>query len=345
MDLAANRKYLTRMKEIDEEIESIARKYSDPKTMELFRQILTTVIKMDLDQAEKGDVRMINIALKELRHSFKIFSRYRDVHKVTLWGSARCPSDSPEYKMALEFARELAAKGFMVITGGGRGVMEAGNRGAGKSSFGVNINLPNIQPANEYLAKGEKLIKFQYFFTRKLIFVKESSATVLFPGGFGTMDEAFEILTLFQTGKTTPRPIVMLEPPHSRYWRKLLDFVKKEMLRPGFISKEDLKLFRIVNSVDEGVEEIVNYYKIYHSIRYVGPLTVIRLNRTLPNSAVVEINRDFSDLLVCGKIEAAGPTPEEIADKDFTSLPRLVMNCKRTCYGRLNELIKRINEF
>lgn len=339
------RQYVTRREDIDREIEAFARKYSDPETMELFRQILTTVMKMDLDRAEEVDVRLINIALKELRHSFKIFSKYRDVPKVTLWGSARSSPNSAEYKMAQEFARRLTEEGFMVITGGGRGVMEAGNRGAGGKSFGVNINLPRIQPANPYLAKGEKLIEFRYFFTRKLVFVKESAATALFPGGFGTMDEGFEILTLFQTGKTAPRPIVMLEPPHSHFWRSWLSFVKKELLRPGYISKDDLNIFQVVRSVEQGVEEIVNYYRVYHSVRFVGPQTIIRLKKYLPPSALAELNRDFSDLLVSGKIEECGATSEEARDKDLTDLPRLALNYDRHNFGRLNEMIRRINEF
>ena len=339
------KKYLTRKAETDREIENFARKYGTPETTEFFRQILTTVVKFALDQAESADLRLINIALKELRHAFRVFDKYQDIPKATLWGSARCRADSAEYKMAFEFARQLTDQGFMVITGGGRGVMEAGNRGAGNKSFGVNIQLPKLQPANPDIVKGEKLIKFRYFFTRKLIFVKESNATVLFPGGFGTMDEAFEILTLFQTGKTTPRPIVMVEPPRSRFWRNWLNFVKREMLKSDFIAHDDLDLFEIVDSVERGVAAIIDYYRVYHSIRFVGPLTVIRLKKILPAAVVGELNCQFADLLVSGKIEAAAATPEEIADKDFTSLPRLVMNYNRTSAGRLNELIKRINTF
>jgi len=340
-----NRKYLTRKADIDKEIEAFARKYSTPETAELYRQLITTIVKLNLDKADEFDLRLINIALKELRHSFKILSKYRDIPKVTIWGSARTAPNSPEYKMAMEFARLIVEKGYMIITGGGGGVMEAGNRAAGDKSFGVNINLPRMQPANPYITKGEKLIEFRYFFTRKLIFVKESTATVLFPGGLGTMDEAFEILTLFQTGKTTPRPIILINVPRSRYWKHWLDFVKKEMLKNGFISKYDLSLFRMVNSAQEAVNEILNYYKNYHSIRFVGHLTVLRLNKPLSESAIAELNKEFADILVNGKICSAGPTKEELLDKDFPDLPRLIFPFNRNNYGRLNELIRKINEF
>lgn len=340
-----SRKYLIHKSEIDKDIEAFARKYSMPETQELYRQLLTSIVKLNLDKADEFDLRLINIALKELRHSFKILSKYRKVPKVTIWGSARTAPNSSEYKMAMEFARLIVEKGYMIVTGGGGGVMEAGNRAAGDKSFGVNINLPRIQPSNPYLTKGEKLIEFRYFFTRKLIFVKESNATVLFPGGLGTMDEAFEILTLFQTGKTTPRPIILINVPKSRYWKHWLDFVKKEMLKNGYIAKHDLSLFRIVNSAEEAVDEIVNYYKNYHSIRFVGHLTVLRMNKPLSESALTQLNREFADILVNGKICCSGPTREETADKDHTDLPRLIFPFNRTNYGRLNELIRKINEY
>jgi hypothetical protein len=220
--------------------------------------------------------------------------------------------------------------------------MEAGNRGAGDKSFAVNISLPNIQAANPFIAKGEKLIQFKYFFTRKLIFVKESNATVLFPGGFGTNDEAFEILTLFQTGKSAPRPIILIEPEKSTYWKSWLGFVKKEMIKGGFISKADLNLFTLVNTVKDAVSEILNFYRIYNSIRFVGPQTILRLNRNISESKIKELNRNFSDIILKGKIEACGPTPEELKDKDLIKLPRLSLCFDRHSYGRLNEMITQL---
>ena len=338
-------KYTTEKIEIDKEIESLTKKYSTPETEELLRQMFTTIIKLHLDRADVYDLRILNSALKELRHAFRIFQKYRGTPKVTVWGSARVKPDSDEYKIAGDFSRMICQKGYMVITGGGGGVMEAGNRGAADQSFAVNISLPNRQKANPFIARGEKLIEFKYFFARKLIFVKESNATVLFPGGFGTNDDAFEMLTLFQTGKSAPRPLLLINPKWSSYWKTWLYFIKKELLKGGFITKSDLSLFRIVSSAKEAVDEIMDFYRIYHSIRSVGPQTVLRLNRELPASAINELNRKFSDILVEGKIEACGPTAEEIKDKDCTQLPRLIMRFNRDHYGRLNEMISRINQF
>jgi uncharacterized protein (TIGR00730 family) len=246
--------------------------------------------------------------------------------------------------MALEFSRKISEKGYMIITGGGGGVMEAGNRGAGDKSFAANIVLPNIQDVNPYVSKGEKLIHFKYFFTRKLIFVKESDGTVLFPGGFGTNDEAFEMLTLFQTGKAMPRPIVLVNAPKMTYWETWLKFIEKEMVKRNFISKEHLKLFKIVSSVKEAIDEIVNFYRVYHSIRFIGPHTVLRLNRSLPDSKIIELNKTFKDILVEGKIQTSGPSAIEKEQKDFVDLPRLVMKFDRHSYGRLNEMIRQINQ-
>ncbi|HTY13506.1 MAG TPA: TIGR00730 family Rossman fold protein [Candidatus Omnitrophota bacterium] len=338
-------KYSTNKAEIDCEIDALTKKYSTPGTEELIRQMFTSVIKLHLDGIDEFDLRMLNAAIKELRHSFKIFKKYRGIPKVTIWGSARVKQNSREYKIAHDFAKMMCQHGYMVITGGGGGVMEAGNRGAGDRSFAVNISLPNKQKVNPYITRGEKLIEFKYFFTRKLMFVKESNATVLFPGGFGTNDEAFEMLTLFQTGKSVPRPIVLINPPWSFYWKTWLAFIKKELVYGGFIHKDDLSLFRIVSTAEEAVDEIINYYRVYHSIRSVGPLTVMRLNKELPASAINELNRKFGDILVEGKIEACGPTAEEIKDKDLTELPRLVMKFDRDHHGRLNQMIHRINEF
>lgn len=338
-------KYATEKAEIDAEINALAKKYSSPETAELFRQMFTTVIKLHLDQADEFDLHLLNTALKELRHAFRIFQRYREIPKVTVWGSARVKPDSREYQLAENFAKLIVKHGYMVITGGGGGVMEAGNRGAGDKSFAVNISLPNAQKPNPFIARGEKLIEFKYFFTRKLIFVKESNATVLFPGGFGTNDEAFEILTLFQTGKGSPRPILLINTPGSSYWKNWLNFVKKELVGGKFISKDDLNLFRIVNSAEDAVREIVNYYRVYHSIRFVGPQTILRLNQELTADQIKELNKKFADILLDGEIVSGGPTAEEIKDKDCPNLPRLIMHFDRHRYGRLSEMIRLINRY
>ncbi len=336
--------YRTGRPETDRELEALAAKYSLPESQELVRQLLTTAVKLNLEHADLYDISILNTSLKELRHAFRVFQKYRKVPKITIWGSARTRAGSEEYNMAQEVARLCCQAGYMVITGGGGGIMEAGNCGAGNRGFAVNISLPHEQKPNPYVVRGEKLMKFKYFFDRKLIFVKESNATVLFPGGFGTMDEAFEMLTLYQTGKSTPRPIVMVETALGGYWKSWFKFVRGQMAGRGLIDKADLSLFRIVNSAEDAVHEVLNFYRVYNSLRSVGPLTVIRLNEPIGEAKLKKLNRDFADILTEGKIEACGPLPEEIKDKDLVRLPRLVMHFNHLSYGRLNELIRALNQ-
>jgi uncharacterized protein (TIGR00730 family) len=337
-------KYCIGKADIDKQIEDLAKRYSQPGSAELMRHIITTSLKLYFDGANELDLRIINTSLKEMRHAFRVFAQYRDTRKVVIWGSARIKESSTEYKMAREFSKNISDRGFIVITGGGGGVMEAGNRGAGDKSFGINIDLPMEQGANPYV-KGKKSMRFHYFFTRKLIFVKESDATVLFPGGFGTNDEAFEILTLAQTGKTTPRPIIFVEPKGSTYWRNWLKFMKRDMIGGGYISERDLNLFKVVSSVDMAVDEVVGFYKVFHSIRYVGPKTVLRLNKELNAGQVAKLNKEFSGILLDGSIEEVGPLRDEVMDKDCLDLPRLVMQFNRHDYGLLYKMIRKINSF
>jgi len=302
-------------------------------------------VKLGKESSDKGDLKLVNNALKELRYSFKIFAPYRDVKKVIIFGSARSKSTSAEYVMAEEFTRKLTAKGYMIVTGGGSGVMEAGNKGAeaGKE-FALNIRLPFEQKPNPYIDEKDKIINFKYFFTRKLIFVKETDATALFPGGFGTHDEGFEMLTLIQTGKSKPRPIVLMEPEGSRYWGAWMRYVIEHLLKNGYILKEDLNLFRVMKTADEAVKYIEDFYKVYHSIRYVSGLTVIRLNKEISAKSLASINKKFKDILTGGEILLSAPTAKELQNKEYVDLPRLVMRFNLRDYGRLYELIHVINE-
>lgn len=325
-------------------ISELAKRSGFIETEPILREILTTAVKLGKESNDKGDLNLVNNVLKELRYSFKIFSPYRDVKKVIIFGSARSKKKSAEYKMAEEFAQKLTAKGYMIVTGGGPGIMEAGNKGAkpGKE-FALNIRLPFEQNPNPYIDEKDKIINFKYFFTRKLIFVKETDATVLFPGGFGTHDEGFEMLTLIQTGKSKPRPIVLMEPEGSTYWSTWKRFVHNELINNGFIDKEDLNLFHIVKSVDGAIKCIEDFYRIYHSIRYVSGLTVLRLNKEISKKTLKFINQKFNDILTRGKIEVSPPTKREIQKGEYPSLPRLVMNFNLHDYGRLCEMIRVIN--
>jgi uncharacterized protein (TIGR00730 family) len=279
-----------------------------------------------------------------MRYSFLVFSRYRDVRKVTIFGSARTPPDDPNYRMAAEFARVMSdTQQWMVITGAGPGIMEAGNLGAGaEDSFGVNIRLPFEAEANPYIHES-RLINFKYFFTRKLVFMKESHAFALFPGGFGTLDESFELLTLIQTGKSDMHPIVLIEAPGSDYWQGWLDFVQERLVGKGMITSNDLNLIRHVTSVPEAVDEICRFYANYHSQRFVDDHLVLRLLHA-PNPEVIEhLNGEYADILVDGVIEAIDATGVEAADGDHPDLPRLRLHFDRRSFGRLRSMIDELN--
>ncbi|MDD5109360.1 MAG: TIGR00730 family Rossman fold protein [Candidatus Omnitrophica bacterium] len=340
-----SKEYEVGNKAIDSLIDELVRNCASSESEHLLKEIITTAVKLGRESNDKGDLKLVNNTLKELRYSFRIFSPYRNTKKVIIFGSARSKKTSAEYKMAEEFSRKLSTKGYMIVTGGGPGVMEAGNKGAvaGKD-FALNIRLPFEQKPNPYIDERERLINFKYFFTRKLIFVKETDATALFPGGFGTNDEGFEVLTLIQTGKSKPRPIVLMEPPGSAYWADWKRFVSNHLFKKGFINKEDFSLFCIVKSTDQAIKYIEDFYKVYHSLRYVAGLTVMRLNKKLTDKTLNILNQKFKDILVCGEICLASATQEEIEKGEYPQLPRLIMNFNMRDYGRLCEMISVINQ-
>jgi len=339
-----NKNYQTGIPETDQLIEDLAGRCSSGDSREIFRQILTTVTKLGMEHGDSGDFKLVNTAVKELRHSFRIFYPYRKKRKVIVFGSARTLENDPNYALALELSRQLVRKGFMMISGAGPGIMEAVNRGAGKeNSFGVNIKLPFEQSANSYIADDPKLMQCKYFFTRKLIFVKESDATVLLPGGFGTLDEGLEILTLFQTGKTLPRPIVLMEEKNGGYWKTWLDFVDSVLIKRGFVSAEDRNLLQLAHSPEEASKYITDFFRIYHSLRYVRGLTVLRFTRKIPADLIHQLNSDFKDILIKGGIQASPPLADELKNREHLDLPRLVFNFNHRNFGRLNEMIHTIN--
>lgn len=339
-----NKNYQTGNQKTDQLIESLADECVSGDCREVFRQILTTVTKLGMEHNDSGDFKLIDATVKELRHSFRMFFPHRDRRKVMMFGSARTPENDPHYSLAMELAKQLADHGFMLISGAGGGIMEAANRGAGReNSFGVNIKLPFEQNANPYIADDSKLMRCKYFFTRKLIFIKESDATVLLPGGFGTQDEGFENLTLFQTGKTAPRPIVLLEPEDGTYWKSWLEFVDSTLIKKGFISAQDRMLLRMAHSAEEASKYILDFFRIYHSLRYVRDITVLRLTREIPSDLVNQLNSDFKDVLESGKITASAPLEDELKNREYLDLPRLIFKFNRRSFGRLNEMIHTIN--
>src|SRR5215831_20266643 len=307
--------------------------------------MIETCLKLLRDGSRVGDIKLLNAALRELRYAFKVFTPYRNIRKVSVFGSARLAQDSPPCRTAHEFARRITGAGFMVITGAGHGIMQACQQGAGRErSFGVNIRLPFEQEPNEFISKDAKLLTFRYFFTRKLIFIKEADAAALFPGGFGTHDEAFECLTLVQTGKTRPMPIVFLDAPRGTYWKTWKRYVEDHLLRRGLISEEDLALFKVTSSVEEAVEELLRFYRVYHSARTVGRDLVLRLVRPIAPAVVERLGQEFADIVASGSIEQRAALAEEADEPELASLPRLVFTFNRTNFGRLRQLIDRVND-
>jgi uncharacterized protein (TIGR00730 family) len=311
---------------------------------ELAHEIVTTALKLGREQVSRLDRKIVNSALKEMRHAFKVFAPYKGVRKVTVFGSARTAKGDPAYEAARLFAQEMAAREWMVITGAGPGIMEAGHEGAGgEHSFGVNIELPFEAKPNPVIANDSKLINFKYFFTRKLTFMKEADAFVLLPGGFGTMDEAFELLTLVQTGKTDLHPIVMLDPPGGTYWARWDAYMRDELLSRGYISADDLALYRCFDDPSAAVEEIESFYRVFHSQRMVGRRLVLRLTAMPSKSHLSELSEEFSDILG-GPIRPVEPSRAEINDRDVPDLPRIALEFDRQHVGRLRRLIDRLNE-
>jgi uncharacterized protein (TIGR00730 family) len=339
---AADRPDLDRL--IEELVESAAREYGHADGSESVRQIVVTALRLLRDGADESDVRLLSSALKELRHSFRVFAPYEQQRKVAVFGSARTQPGTPEWRQAFSFAERITEQGWMVITGAGGGIMAAAQGGAGReASFGVNIRLPFEQRANEVIAGDSKLVNFRYFFTRKVVFVKEAHGIALFPGGFGTHDEGFEALTLIQTGKSEIVPVVFIDVPGGSYWREWEVWVRAQLAGRDLVSEHDLGLFRVTDDADVAVREILDFYSNYHSCRYVGERLILRL-RHAPDAEQLEVlNRDFADTLVGGAIEPSEPLPQE--EGEFPGYARLVLRFDRREIGRLRAMIDRLNAF
>jgi uncharacterized protein (TIGR00730 family) len=327
-------------KQIQELIKSKGGGYNEAEVAD----IIENALKLLTDVKDTGDVRVIQTALRELRYSFRLFAPYAGKRKVSIFGSARTKPDKIEYQQAVEFGKKIVEAGFMVITGAGPGIMQAGHEGATpEHSFGVNIRLPWEQSANPVIAEDKKLITFKYFFTRKLIFIRHSDAIVLFPGGFGTLDEGYEAITLMQTGKSQLMPLVLVDKPGGTYWKTWDFHIREELLHNKLISPDDLSLYQITDSTDEAVQIIARFYRNFHSTRFVKDLLVVRLRNAPDESAIAAMNEDFSDIIVGGKIQSVKPTPEEVEHDEHLELKRIAFNFNRRDYGRLRQLIDVLN--
>jgi uncharacterized protein (TIGR00730 family) len=328
--------------QIEELVEAARSEWGIPHDAEWTRQTIVSALRLLHEGAADGDLKLVNSALKELRHAFRVFAPYRGVRKVAVFGSARTKPDHPDWKQAHAFAEHMVGQGWMVITGAGDGIMGAAQGGAGReSSFGVNIRLPFEQLANEVIAGDPKLINFRYFFTRKITFVKEAHAIALFPGGFGTHDEGFEALTLMQTGKSELLPVVFVDEPGGSYWRDWQRYVETHLQARGLISPEDLALFKVTDDVDAAVREVCGFYRNYHSSRYVGELLVIRVREAPDEEKLEALNEEFAPILADGRITVCEALPDE--GGEVAGLPRLALHYDRRSVGRLRRLIDRLN--
>jgi uncharacterized protein (TIGR00730 family) len=330
--------------ELKRRIQGLIEEKGGGSNADLVGDIIENALKLLKDVEHRGDVRVIQTAVRELRYAFRLFAPYAKHRKVTIFGSARTLSNRPEYQHAVDFGRKIAAAGFMVITGAGHGIMHAGHEGAGpEMSFGANIRLPWEQSANPVILKDRKLITFKYFFTRKLVFVRHSDAIVLFPGGFGTMDEGYEALTLMQTGKSRLMPLILIDRTGGTYWKTWDKHIREHLLRNQLISEDDLNLYQMTDDPDQAVKWITRFYRNFHSSRFVRELLVLRLHRLPSASAIAALNEDFSDIIDGGELVATEALLEEREDQDALELPRVAFRFNRRDYGRLRQMINVLN--
>jgi uncharacterized protein (TIGR00730 family) len=330
---------------IDPLIDRIIESVGNVDHPEMVREMIVTVLKAGREVRNRAELKLMSSTLKELRYTAKVFGQYRDVRKVTLFGSARVQPDSVSYGMAKSLASALAACGYMVITGGGQGIMRAGNEGAGEyRSFAINIRLPFEDSTNNIMQGSPRSITYKYFFNRKVAFIKEADAAALFPGGFGTLDEMFEILTLAQTGKRYPLPIILVDQPGGTYWPGWKNYIERELLARRYINSEDLNLFTMVDSVTDAVRTINRFYHRYHSLRFLGNRLVLRLQSPVDADYIDRWKKEFHDILEPGgNVYLSKAFPEEGDEPEIAHLPRLVLDFSRKNYGRLRQLIDAIN--
>jgi uncharacterized protein (TIGR00730 family) len=339
-------RYRTGDDDLDAQVESLLDAAGVTNHEDLAFELVTSVLRMGKEGLTRGDLKIANSTLKEMRYAFHVFDPYRSVRKLAIFGSARTGIDEQAYHDARSVGRAIADEGWMVITGGGPGIMTAGIEGAGpENSFAVNIVLPFEPAGGGVMVNDGKVINFKYFFNRKLTFMKEAYAYVMFPGGYGTMDETFELLTLLQTGREVPAPIVLFEPEGDAYWRSFRHFLEVELLDSGLIRRDDLDLFHITSDVDDAIEHLTAFYRVFDSIRYVGGRLVLRLTKDLDDDQIEQLNEEFADIVASGRIERTGPATAEIADDDVVDKARIRFRFINNEYARLHAMIRTINTF
>ena len=326
---------------IEERIAQVA----SPAERRLYRSMVDTVAGLIDHQTEVIDLKVADTALSEMAEAFAVFQPLRKRMKVTIFGSARTEADHPAYRQARARAAAMSGAGWMVVTGAGPGIMAAGMEGAGRDqSVGVNIRLPHEQGANRFIAQDPKLVEMRYFFTRKLMLLKESDGFIVLPGGFGTLDEGFELLTLLQTGKAEPAPMVLLDVPGGTFWQGWSRFLSEEVEPRGLVSEHDRAFFTITDDVTVAAAALLSFYRNYRSCRWVGDLLVLRMAVAPDKQQLADLNRRFADIVASGVIRTVDPLPPERADDDVVDLPRLAFRFDKTHYGRLRQLIDAVNQ-
>ena len=332
-------------KETDPRIRSLTGEVAEGKATRYIEQMIDTALGFGRDRATIAELKLMNRALREMRTAARVFARYNHTRKVAVFGSARTKPTQPEYAQALAFGKRIVESGYMLITGGGDGIMGAAQAGAGaEKSFGLNIRLPFEQGANPTIHGDPKLIDFNYFFTRKLNFAKETSAFALFPGGFGTHDEGFEILTLMQTGKMPIVPIVMVDRPNGHYWETWRRFITNDLLANGLVSATDFHLIYFTYDVDDAVRHISDFYRNFHSYRWVREKMVIRIKHALTEEAIADLNKRFDGILTSGSIDQTAALEEESDDRQLHHMPRIVLVPQKRDFGTHRLLLDAINE-
>ncbi len=331
---------------VDDSIDRLMNEVGGIVNTDIVREIILAGLKAGQENGGRADLKLMNASLKEMRFTAKVFGPYRHVRKVTVFGSARTRPEAPLYQMAKALGKRLAEAGFMVITGGGPGIMQAANEGAGSEhSFGVNIRLPFEQKPNPVLVGNPRHITYKYFFNRKVAFLKEADAVVLFPGGFGTLDEAMESITLLQTGKRYPLPLIFIDEPGGTYWERLHCFLENELSGQGYISRDDFRLIETMNRPDDVVDRICRFYSRYHSLRYVGEQMVLRMAQPLEPAQVEALKNEYADILIPGgDMQLTGPLADEINEPELMHLSRLVVDFNKRDFGRLRQLVDTLND-
>lgn len=331
---------------LNEISDAVALSKRSPQDLRMVSRILAASRDLVSGNASSLDLKIAGTSVEEMVRAFEMFAPYRDVRKVTIFGSARTTPANPIYGATVKAAKTLAAHGYMVVTGAGPGIMEAGMLGAGReNSIGVSIRLPFESGANSIIAGDEKYVSMRYFFTRKLMLVKESHAFLCLPGGFGTLDETFELLTLAQTAKSVPVPIVFLEIPGDPFWSPLMESMEPLLVRHGLISPADTTLYRITDDVDAAVSEITSFYANYHSLRYVDNIMYLRTQRRIPDPDFDAIAREHSELAADGTITQQGPTDIEMREKDLPTLTRIRLDYVKKGFAEIRPLIDALNRY